>query len=245
MITKIKDENGVEHEIQGAGYKYDENTKNITIGSDTVANGYNQFVFGHLNVPEADKIEIVGNGFIGNSLTIGDEIKINPAADTVVYYAGKRLAECNSYFSDTYVIINSYPANKSENDIIGIYISFQPYIPNMISNIWVEFDDGLYSPSNSSNSGGFYEGKSYSGDSVYKANNLIKTSLPKVSERKIQRNIRTLDIYGNQHNAGNISSDKNIICNGITLRDSDEEVTLTPSMLKTLIALAEATENKE
>lgn len=63
-IKKIVDVNGVEHDVQGIGYTYNENLNSTAIGTKVQLSetGQNQLVFGQYNEPNPDKIEIVGNG---------------------------------------------------------------------------------------------------------------------------------------------------------------------------------------
>lgn len=79
IIKSFTDENGQEVLVQGAGTDYNPELNSLAIGEDTVAVGKDQFVFGKYNVPETDKVEVVGGGEIVEQdytkYDLGEEIK--------------------------------------------------------------------------------------------------------------------------------------------------------------------------
>lgn len=110
MITKIKDENGVEHLVQGAGTVYNEEHNSLAFGKGTSAIGQDQFVFGKYNIPDTDKAEIVGGGTEEEdapSLQIGELIDSSfyPGHSRYrIWYAGttiENLRECISLLYGT------------------------------------------------------------------------------------------------------------------------------------------------
>lgn len=100
IIKGFYDEQGNYVQVQGAGTQYNPELNSLALGEDTVVAGENQFVFGKCNLPEADKVEIVGGGYKTTEITVkyklGEEILDFGKFQTEhnIFYGGVTLEEC-------------------------------------------------------------------------------------------------------------------------------------------------------
>lgn len=243
IIKGFYDEQGNYVQVQGAGTQYNPELNSLALGKDTVVAGENQFVFGKCNLPETDKVEVVGGGYetIENvaKYKLGEEILDFGKFQTEhnIFYGGVTLEECkialnnmlqipvenitfvSNYITEDYWNNHTFFIISQQNASQGIRFSCNVFNPDsskwkkVILHINYKQRTKLEDITDTSIIT-LDPGLKEVYDNAYPFLDKIRNSMTSIVTN--EKNIRTLDWEGNQNLAGKLTSKQIIITDNPT-----------------------------